>query len=207
LNKTFLSSLEDRISSHVPTLLLEQAGLVAPAAQRAISGAAGAGHGTSHIAGVSTIGSMATALSPHSHSSAASLASPTGSSPAKQAVSAPAAAGGQFSDQWLPSEVALDIRLGDLFLQFGAFFKMYSQYAIGHTHATELLTTLANDPKHGVFHKWLKEQQADTTCKGHSIHSLLIQPIQRIPRYQLLMKELLKYTPEGHPDFGVSEPF
>jgi len=27
-------------------------------------------------------------------------------------------------------------------------------------------------------------------------------PIQRIPRYRLLLQELLKYTPETHPDYA-----
>ena len=32
--------------------------------------------------------------------------------------------------------------------------------------------------------------------------ALLIMPIQRIPRYRLLLQELLKYTPETHPDYA-----
>jgi hypothetical protein len=34
------------------------------------------------------------------------------------------------------------------------------------------------------------------------LSSLLVMPIQRIPRYVLLLKELLKYTPESHVDFN-----
>lgn len=33
--------------------------------------------------------------------------------------------------------------------------------------------------------------------------SLLINPIQRIPRYVLLLRELIKYTPPTHPDFPL----
>jgi len=28
-------------------------------------------------------------------------------------------------------------------------------------------------------------------------------PVQRIPRYKLLLTELLKHTPEDHPDYEV----
>jgi hypothetical protein len=35
-----------------------------------------------------------------------------------------------------------------------------------------------------------------------SLTSLIIQPIQRIPRYQLILHELLKYTPEFHFDYS-----
>lgn len=34
-----------------------------------------------------------------------------------------------------------------------------------------------------------------------STNKLLILPIQRLPRYTLLLKELLRYTPEDHKDF------
>ena len=32
-------------------------------------------------------------------------------------------------------------------------------------------------------------------------NSLLIKPIQRLPKYVLLFKDLLKHTPEDHPDY------
>merc|ERR1712000_479386 len=34
------------------------------------------------------------------------------------------------------------------------------------------------------------------------LDSFLILPVQRMPRYLLLLKELLKYTPDNHPDFA-----
>lgn len=37
---------------------------------------------------------------------------------------------------------------------------------------------------------------------GKRLGSLLIAPIQRIPRYRLLLKELLNYTPASHPHYG-----
>ena len=32
--------------------------------------------------------------------------------------------------------------------------------------------------------------------------NLLIQPIQRVPRYNLLLRDLLAKTSENHPDYG-----
>eukprot|EP00727_Mastigamoeba_balamuthi_P013362 m51a1_g8649 hypothetical protein (381) ;mRNA; f:28479-29855 len=37
-------------------------------------------------------------------------------------------------------------------------------------------------------------------CKGLKVGSFLILPVQRGPRYALLLRELLKHTPEEHPD-------
>lgn len=34
---------------------------------------------------------------------------------------------------------------------------------------------------------------------------MLIQPVQRVPRYRLLLAELLKCTPETHPDYEPCE--
>lgn len=36
---------------------------------------------------------------------------------------------------------------------------------------------------------------------NQEINSFLIRPIQRIPRYRLLLKDLLKHTEEDHNDF------
>ena len=37
--------------------------------------------------------------------------------------------------------------------------------------------------------------------KLFEIRSFLITPIQRIPRYKLLLDDLKKHTPEKHPDY------
>ncbi len=36
-----------------------------------------------------------------------------------------------------------------------------------------------------------------------NIESLLIMPVQRIPRYRLLLEQLLKYTPAEHEEYAV----
>jgi len=49
---------------------------------------------------------------------------------------------------------------------------------------------------------------AKARCKGKPIHvlsSLLIQPIQRIPRYEMLLKELVKTTWLSHDDLPALE--
>ena len=38
---------------------------------------------------------------------------------------------------------------------------------------------------------------------GAKLMSLLIAPIQRIPRYRLLLKEVVSHTPISHPDYPV----
>src|SRR5690242_13778022 len=38
-------------------------------------------------------------------------------------------------------------------------------------------------------------------CKGLTLQAYLIMPVQRIPRYKLLLEDLLKKTEETHPDY------
>jgi len=40
-------------------------------------------------------------------------------------------------------------------------------------------------------------------CKGLTLQSLLIMPVQRIPRHILLLTDLAKHTPTDHPDFAA----
>ena len=39
---------------------------------------------------------------------------------------------------------------------------------------------------------------ADPRCRGQNLESFLIMPIQRVPRYLLLLTELRKRTPADH---------
>lgn len=51
------------------------------------------------------------------------------------------------------------------------------------------------------FSALLQDMQAAGPSGLHGLESLIIAPVQRVARYGLLMKELLKQTPEDHADF------
>ena len=51
-----------------------------------------------------------------------------------------------------------------------------------------------------MFYFLAQTQQAQPECHRLDLRSLLIMPVQRIPRYNLLLGELLKETPNTHPD-------
>ena len=38
--------------------------------------------------------------------------------------------------------------------------------------------------------------------RGLSLEDFLVKPIQRLPKYVLLLKDLLKHTNEDHPDYN-----
>eukprot|EP01105_Mastigella_eilhardi_P002727 TRINITY_DN1350_c1_g1_i10.p3 TRINITY_DN1350_c1_g1~~TRINITY_DN1350_c1_g1_i10.p3 ORF type:complete len:271 (-),score=83.99 TRINITY_DN1350_c1_g1_i10:68-880(-) len=54
--------------------------------------------------------------------------------------------------------------------------------------------------KNKAFRTFLERIQRDKASDNLDLLSLLVMPVQRIPRYVLLLKELLKYTPPGEED-------
>ena len=58
----------------------------------------------------------------------------------------------------------------------------------------------ANVHANGEGARYLTSARTHPDAKGLDLRSFLIMPVQRVPRYRLLLKELLKRTPEGHAD-------
>ena len=50
-----------------------------------------------------------------------------------------------------------------------------------------------------------QKRQADPCCEGLDLGAYLLTPVQRIPRYVLLLKQLLKQTDSEHPDYFYIE--
>ncbi|MES1917085.1 MAG: hypothetical protein MHM6MM_008845, partial [Cercozoa sp. M6MM] len=101
----------------------------------------------------------------------------------------------QRLQQWeqaatLPNHQGTDQQVvSDLFLEFAPYFRMYSRYASNHNHAAQLARNIRSQRKYRALREWLDERSAMPECKGASLESLLITPIQRIPRYRLLVEE------------------
>ncbi|KAM9994069.1 hypothetical protein ACTFIZ_012034 [Dictyostelium cf. discoideum] len=74
-------------------------------------------------------------------------------------------------------------------------FKMYSNYIIGYDASVTLLARLR---KKKDFSNFLEKCRNDSRCNGLDLNSILIMPVQRLPRYVLLLSELIKQTPPNH---------
>ncbi|KAL6056099.1 FYVE, RhoGEF and PH domain-containing protein 3 [Balamuthia mandrillaris] len=81
---------------------------------------------------------------------------------------------------------------------FIPYLKIYTRYVNNHTEATAMLAELTNTNK--KFKTFLQERIESPECNGLALNSYLIMPIQRLPRYELLMKDLLKYSKEEERD-------
>lgn len=53
-----------------------------------------------------------------------------------------------------------------------------------------------------AFKNFISEQETRPEV-GKSLFSLLITPIQRVPRYKLLLKEVLQHTPNKHREYNL----
>jgi len=90
-------------------------------------------------------------------------------------------------------------RLGKPFIDFAPYFRMYTNYVSKHGLATSELEKLE---KTSTFQKMQTKAMKNPAVKQLGLSSYLIMPIQRIPRYKLLLTELLKATPEDHIDYS-----
>jgi len=52
-----------------------------------------------------------------------------------------------------------------------------------------------------AFHQFIEETEKNPRCQLSDLESLLILPVQRVPQYNMLFAELLKYTWKSHPEY------
>lgn len=88
--------------------------------------------------------------------------------------------------------------IGDIFVANAEGLKLYVTYINNYDNA--LITIRNMSKEYPKFKEFLKENQQREAGEAQDIHSLLITVVQRPPRYCLLLKELLKNTPESHKD-------
>ncbi|KAL6075688.1 RhoGEF domain containing protein [Balamuthia mandrillaris] len=92
---------------------------------------------------------------------------------------------------------SLDQRLGDIFKNMVTFLKVYTSYVNQFNQAITLLANLKTRPD---FKAVLSYMESKKRCNRQTLNSFLIMPVQRIPRYVLLLQDLFKHTYPGHPD-------
>jgi hypothetical protein len=79
------------------------------------------------------------------------------------------------------------------------FEKIYIKYFIGYDESIQRLKKMKENKYFDMFcrnNKRVKLRSGESV--GLSIESLLINPIQRLPRYEILLNQLLRFTPKFH---------
>uniref|UniRef100_A0A6B2KXH1 DH domain-containing protein n=1 Tax=Arcella intermedia TaxID=1963864 RepID=A0A6B2KXH1_9EUKA len=94
-------------------------------------------------------------------------------------------------------------KLGDVYLDIGESFKAYTEYINNFNTSQQTLEKCVNSS--AKVAKWLEHTSQSEICKGQNLITLLITPVQRLPRCALLLKELKASTPELHEDGPLLE--
>ncbi len=90
-----------------------------------------------------------------------------------------------------------DESLGMIFVAICPYLKLYSSFINAYSDA---MSSLSDAMAVDKFVQFYAEASQHPMIGGLSLPSLLIMPVQRIPRYELLLRDLLKYTEDDHPD-------
>ncbi|PRP83680.1 calmodulin-binding protein [Planoprotostelium fungivorum] len=89
--------------------------------------------------------------------------------------------------------------IGDIFLEMADQMAIYSIYCTNKDQSGSLYLKLFKE--NSSFQKWVKDMSKDTDLNGLGLQDFLVKPVQRICRYPLLLKELLRYTKDYHVDY------
>ncbi|KAM7319121.1 hypothetical protein ACRRTK_022233 [Alexandromys fortis] len=89
-------------------------------------------------------------------------------------------------------------RIGDVIQKLAPFLKMYSEYVKNFERAAELLATWME--KSQPFQEVITRIQLSEASGSLTLQHHMLEPVQRIPRYELLLKEYVQKLPAEAPD-------
>ncbi|ORX88366.1 hypothetical protein K493DRAFT_341344 [Basidiobolus meristosporus CBS 931.73] len=88
--------------------------------------------------------------------------------------------------------------IGDIFLDHSEEFRQYLSYCGNQMNAYKLLQKKREDQRICNF---LKDCMRSPQCRNLDLSSFLLEPMQRITRYPLLLRQILHYTSKDHEDY------
>ncbi|XP_034151900.1 FYVE, RhoGEF and PH domain-containing protein 1 isoform X2 [Esox lucius] len=93
----------------------------------------------------------------------------------------------------------LNPRIGDILQKLAPFLKMYGEYVKNFDRAMELVNTWME--RSSQFKAIVHGIQREERCGNLTLQHHMLEPVQRIPRYELLLKDYLHRLPDDHNDF------
>nr|BAC34624.1 unnamed protein product [Mus musculus] len=89
-------------------------------------------------------------------------------------------------------------RLGDILQKLAPFLKMYGEYVKNFDRAMGLVSTWTQ--RSPQFKDVIHTIQKQEVCGNLTLQHHMLEPVQRVPRYELLLKDYLKRLPRDAPD-------
>jgi FYVE, RhoGEF and PH domain containing 5/6 len=94
------------------------------------------------------------------------------------------------------SKSAADALIGEIMHSKAPNFICYAKYLANFDSALEILGKVQKKEKIGS----LLREGIQKSGQRLDLSAYLIMPVQRLPRYELLLKEIIRLTPTTHPD-------
>ncbi|KFV97152.1 FYVE, RhoGEF and PH domain-containing protein 2, partial [Eurypyga helias] len=94
-------------------------------------------------------------------------------------------------------------RIGDVIQKLAPFLKMYGEYVKNFDKAVELITVWSE--KSPPFQELIADIQKRKVCANLTLQHHMLEPVQRIPRYELLLKDYVRKLPPESPDRDDAE--
>ncbi|XP_051874369.1 faciogenital dysplasia isoform X2 [Pristis pectinata] len=89
-------------------------------------------------------------------------------------------------------------RIGDILQKLAPFLKMYGEYVKNFDRAMDLVNSWMQ--RSSQFKSVIQDIQKQDVCGNLTLQHHMLEPVQRIPRYELLLKDYLKKLPEDSLD-------
>ncbi|EKE42131.1 hypothetical protein ENUP19_0304G0032 [Entamoeba nuttalli] len=87
--------------------------------------------------------------------------------------------------------------IGNIFIQMQSYLKGYNLYVANNAYALNIADRLYKKEKYAKYLETLRQSIQGPDTMKLDLNSFLIMPVQRVPRYRLLLQDLLKNTPDG----------
>ncbi|KAH0788688.1 Kelch motif family protein [Histomonas meleagridis] len=111
----------------------------------------------------------------------------------------------QFLNDLKERGVTYGAMLSDVFLDFSSFFKVSLLYISNYSNIIKFILEKSKNKSFKDKLRELADKNPFIEGPKAELTSYLITPVQRMPRYILFLRELLKATPPSHPDFAMLE--
>ncbi|XP_045434706.1 FYVE, RhoGEF and PH domain-containing protein 3, partial [Pipistrellus kuhlii] len=89
-------------------------------------------------------------------------------------------------------------RFGDILQKLAPFLKMYGEYVKNFDRAVGLVNAWSQ--RSPLFRDVVQGIQKQEACGSLTLQHHMLEPVQRVPRYELLLKDYLKRLPADAPD-------
>nr|XP_019951505.1 PREDICTED: FYVE, RhoGEF and PH domain-containing protein 3-like [Paralichthys olivaceus] len=107
-----------------------------------------------------------------------------------------------FHDKFLLPELKTRItgewdsnpRIGDILQKLAPFMKMYGEYVKNFDRSMDLVNTWTQ--RSSQFKSVVQNIQKQDVCGNLTLQHHMLEPVQRIPRYELLLRDYLKKLPD-----------